>query len=62
MSPKVFKAAIRKLTDFQLELLRSSDRDDLFLEVQGMIVRLFEIQDQLTKTEEVKPSNEEVQP
>lgn len=56
MNPKVFKAAIRKLTDFQLALLRSADRDDLFLEVQGMIVRLFEIQDQLTPKDS-KPSN-----
>jgi hypothetical protein len=47
---KLIKASIRKLSDVSTELLRSGE-SDLTLEVQRMIVRLFEIQDQLTKKE-----------
>jgi hypothetical protein len=54
MKVKVFQAAVVKLSDLSTELLRSGE-SDLMLEVQRMIVRLFEIQDQLTKKNEVKP-------
>lgn len=47
MKIKVFQAAVVKLSDLSTELLRSG-QSDLMFEVQRMIVRLFEIQDQLT--------------
>jgi|GEM_PF-5237897 hypothetical protein len=54
MKSIVFRSATRKLSDLSTELLRSGE-SDLMLEVQRMIVRLFEIQDQLTKKNEAKP-------
>lgn len=54
MSHKMLRASIRKLSDLSTELLRSGETE-LMLEIQKMIVRLFEIQEQLTKKEEPKP-------
>lgn len=54
MKVKVFQTAVVKLSDLSTDLLRSGE-SDLMLEIQKMIVRLFEIQEQLTKKEESKP-------
>lgn len=54
MKVKVFQSASVKLSDLSTELLRSGETE-LMLEIQKMIVRLFEIQEQLTKKEEPKP-------
>ncbi|KAF5053144.1 hypothetical protein DSECCO2_401440 [anaerobic digester metagenome] len=54
MINKLLRASIRKLSDLSTELLRSGD-SELMLEIQKMIVRLFEIQEQLTKKEEPRP-------
>lgn len=53
MKVKVFQAATVKLSDLSTELLRSGE-SELMLEIQKMIVRLFEIQDQLAEREETK--------
>jgi hypothetical protein len=51
---KLIKATIRKLSDVSTELLRNGAADQS-LEIQKMIVRLFEIQDQLAKKSQVEP-------
>lgn len=53
MSNKLLRVSIRKLSDLSTELLRSAE-SELMLEIQKMIVRLFEIQEQLAKKEEPK--------
>lgn len=54
MKVKVFQTAVVKLSDLSTELLRSGE-SELMLEIQKMIVRLFEIQEQLAKKGEPKP-------
>jgi len=53
MKVKVFQAASVKLSDLSTELLRSGE-SELMMEIQKMIVRLFEIQEQLAKKEEAQ--------
>lgn len=54
MCKKNLRTSIRKLSDLSTELLRSGE-SELMMEIQKMIVRLFEIQEQLAKKEEGKP-------
>ncbi len=48
---KILRPVFRNLSDFSTELLRSGE-SDLMLEVQRMIVRLKEIQEQLLTNED----------
>lgn len=51
MINKLLRLSIRKLSDLGPELLRAG-LHDVYSEIQKMIARLLEIQDQLTKKEE----------
>lgn len=50
MINKLLRLSIRKLSDLGPELLRAG-RQDFYSEIQQMIVRLLEIQDQFTQKE-----------